>query len=68
MEMKYKVSIKEKQLDNNIKGKLNKTQIVNNLTTEETGYALDASQGKILNDKIELLMQEIEALKNNTNN
>ena len=31
----------------------NKTVIVNNLTATETGSALDASQGKALNDKIE---------------
>ena len=27
-------------------------ELVNNLTTEEEGYALDARQGKVLNDKI----------------
>lgn len=31
----------------------NKTLIVNNLTTSETGSALDAAQGKVLSDKIE---------------
>lgn len=30
-------------------------EIANNLTTEETGYALDATQGKVLNDKISVL-------------
>lgn len=32
--------------------KVNKTDIVNNLTTETSGAPLDALQGKILNDKI----------------
>lgn len=31
----------------------NKTLIVNNLTTTEAGSALDAAQGKVLNDRIE---------------
>lgn len=32
--------------------KLNASNVVNNLTTTSSGYALDAQQGKVLNDKI----------------
>lgn len=32
--------------------KLNISSVVNNLTTTESGYALDARQGKVLNDKL----------------
>lgn len=42
----------------------NKTTIVNNLTTSTTGSALDASQGKALNDKIASVSETAEkALK-----
>ena len=39
--------------------------LVNNLETTTTGSALDASQGKILNDKYEELNQSLETTKNN---
>ena len=44
----------EKVNDNStqLNQKVNKTDIVNNLTTETSGAPLDALQGKILNDKI----------------
>lgn len=44
----------EKVNDNStqLNQKVNKTDIVNNLTTEASGAPLDALQGKILNDKI----------------
>lgn len=32
--------------------KLNASNVVNNLTTTDSGYALDARQGKVLNDRI----------------
>lgn len=35
-----------------ITGKLDKSNVVNNLTTTAEGYALDARQGKALNDKL----------------
>lgn len=35
-----------------ITGKLDKANVVNNLTTTAEGYALDARQGKALNDKL----------------
>lgn len=39
-----------KELDTN---KLDKTNVANNLTTSSAGYALDARQGKVLNDNID---------------
>ena len=38
--------------------------LVNNLTTSTTGSALDASQGKILNDKYDELNQRLDSLSN----
>ena len=38
--------------------------LVNNLTTTTTGSALDASQGKILNDKYDELNQSLDSLAN----
>ena len=37
-------------LQTSLNGKINTSDIVNNLTTSTTGYVLDASQGKWLND------------------
>lgn len=39
-------------LNNLISQKLNSANVVNNLTTTNSGYALDARQGKALNDSI----------------
>ena len=39
-------------LNNLISKKLNSANVVNNLTTTNSGYALDARQGKALNDSI----------------
>ena len=39
--------------DSDIKNKIDIAQIKSSLTVSESGYVLDASQGKILNDKIE---------------
>lgn len=36
--------------------------IANNLTTEEEGYALDARQGKVLNDKIVVLDNKVSTV------
>lgn len=41
--------------------------LVNNLTTTTTGSALDASQGKILNDKYDELNQSLGSLSNKQN-
>lgn len=41
-----------KNTNNQLEEKINKTQIKNNLTETTTGNVLDASQGKILNDKV----------------
>lgn len=38
-----------------IQGKLDEANVVNNLTTTEAGYALDARQGKALNDAMNTL-------------
>lgn len=35
--------------------KLNASAVVNNLTTEASGYTLDARQGKVVNDKITMM-------------
>lgn len=39
--------------------------LVNNLTTTTTGSALDASQGKILNDKYDELNQSLDSINSN---
>lgn len=39
--------------------KLNTSNVVNNLTTTQEGYALDAREGKALNDKIEAKMSGV---------
>lgn len=39
-------------LKDEVNNKLDKSNVVNNLNTTSTGYALDARQGKELNDKI----------------
>lgn len=46
--------------------KLNAANVVNNLTTTSSGYALDAQQGKALNDKISgLITQEVKTFTTN---
>lgn len=48
--------------------KLNASNVVNNLTTTESGYALDARQGKILDDRISgLITQEVRTFTTNQN-
>lgn len=42
-------------------GKLDTAKVINNLLTTAAGYALDARQGKILNDKITELNSKLEA-------
>ena len=42
----------EEEMDNRLAGKLDKASLVNNLAATEAGYALDARQGKALNDSI----------------
>lgn len=37
--------------------------IANNLTTEKEGYALDASQGKVLDDKVHLLSDGLQTVE-----
>lgn len=45
--------------------KFNAANVVNNLTTTSSGYALDARQGKALNDSISAMGQEVaERIKN----
>lgn len=48
--------------------KFNAANVVNNLTTTESGYALDARQGKILDDRISgLITQEVRTFTTNQN-
>ena len=45
--------------------KFNASNVVNNLTTTSSGYALDARQGKALNDEISAMGQEVtDRIKN----
>lgn len=48
--------------------KFNTANVVNNLTTTSSGYALDARQGKALNDEISALTQEVSARIKNIGN
>lgn len=51
--VKYKDSTAEETLDNfntQLNNKLNKTSVINNCTTTEEGFALDARQGKLLSE------------------
>ena len=45
-----------------VDSKLSKSSVVNNLITKESGYALDARQGKVLNDKISAINVSNRAL------
>ena len=47
-------------LNSLISQKLNSENVVNNLTTTKAGYALDARQGKALNDKYTTLNSALE--------
>lgn len=46
-----------------IAAQVNKTNIVNNLTTSAAGSALDAQQGKVLKDALDALTQRVTALE-----
>lgn len=46
-----------------IAAQANKTNIVNNLTTSAAGSALDAHQGKVLKDILDVLTQRVTALE-----
>lgn len=46
-----------------IAAQANKTNIVNNLTTSAAGSALDAQQGKVLKDALDVLTQKVTALE-----
>ena len=46
-----------------IAAQANKTNIVNNLTTSAAGSALDAQQGKVLKDALDVLTQRVTALE-----
>lgn len=51
-----------------VAAKLNAANVVNNLTTTASGYALDARQGKALDDKISgLITQEVRTFTTNQN-
>src|SRR5574344_906751 len=39
--------------------KVNTNKIANNLTTSNAGYVLDARQGKVLNDSLNTMIQEV---------
>lgn len=43
--------------------KFNAANVVNNLTTTESGYALDARQGKVLSDKTNTMFMDITTLE-----
>lgn len=46
-----------------IAAQANKTNIANNLTTSAAGSALDAQQGKVLKDALDVLTQRVAALE-----
>lgn len=48
--------------------KFNAANVVNNLTTTSSGYALDARQGRALNSEISTLTQEVSARIKNVGN
>lgn len=48
--------------------KLNASNVVNNLTTTSSGYALDARQGRALNSEISAMGQEVTARIKNVGN
>lgn len=48
--------------------KFNTSNVVNNLTTTSSGYALDARQGRALNSEISTLTQEVSARIKNVGN
>ena len=53
------------ELENDIKNSIKKTDIVDNLKSEETKKPLSAKQGKILNDNFDTLSEELEININN---
>lgn len=64
-----KITAAEKNITNiqtDVAGKLNKTDVIANLTATTSGKALDATQGKALQDQITQLNSETESLNQKT--
>lgn len=53
------------ELENDIKNSIKKTDVIDNLKSEETKKPLSAKQGKILNDNFDTLSEELEININN---